>query len=131
MRSFSLLRCLTKLATRSAAAAIYLGVAAVAGGCGSSQSTLSPDSKASDKIATLWWVMFVGSALIFAVVLALLLVGVLRRRGLDEPQRRSPGQRFVAVSGLIIPAVILVALFGLSVDAIPATSPTDKPAALR
>jgi cytochrome c oxidase subunit 2 len=111
---------------RVTAIAAWLGLLAVASGCGSSQSTLSPDSHASHTIATLWWVMFVGSAVIFAGVVALLLVGVLRRRGEDAPRKGSPGQRFVAVLGLIVPAVILVLLFILSIDAIPATSPSSS-----
>jgi cytochrome c oxidase subunit II len=114
----------TARAIRGIAAALV--VVCTASGCGSSQSTLSPDSHASDTIATLWWVMFVGSAVIFAGVLALLAVGVLRRRGADAPERRSPGQRFVAVLGLIVPAVILVLLFVLSIDSIPATSPSSS-----
>lgn len=106
--------------------ALGLGLATAASGCGSSQSTLSPDSHASDTIATLWWVMFVGSAVIFAGVVALLAIGILRRRGADAPSTRSPGQRFVAVLGLIVPAVILVLLFVLSIESIPATSPSSS-----
>jgi cytochrome c oxidase subunit II len=110
--------------------ALVLGLLAAASGCGSSQSTLSPDSHASSTIATLWWVMFVGSAVIFAGVVALLLVGVLRRRGEETPSKRSPGQRFVAVLGLIVPAGILVLLFILSLSSIPATSPSSSSAGL-
>jgi cytochrome c oxidase subunit 2 len=115
---------------RASSSAALLAATLVLGGCGSSQSTLSPDSHASDTIATLWWVMLVGSALIFAVVVALLLIGALGRRGEESPSRRTPGERFVAVAGLILPAVVLVALFVLSISAIPATSPAGGKTAL-
>ena len=46
-------------------------------GCGN-QSTLSPDSHASHVISSLWWGMLAGSAVLFAVVVALLLYGLLQ-----------------------------------------------------
>ena len=57
-------------------------LALVVAGCGENdQSTLAPKSSASDQIARLWWVMLVASAVIFGVVLVLVFVAVLRRRG--------------------------------------------------
>ena len=95
-------------------------------GCGGGQSTLDAQSKASSTISSLWWVMLVGSAIIFSVVVALLLFGVLRRRGMapEERPRRSPGTTFVVIAGVVVPAVVLVALFVLTVDALPKTSPS-------
>ena len=95
-------------------------------GCGGGQSTLDAQSKASSTISTLWWVMLVGAAVIFSIVVALLLFGVLRRRGMapEDRPRRSPGTMFVVIAGVVVPAVVLVALFVLTVDALPKTSPS-------
>ena len=96
-------------------------------GCGN-QSTLSPDSHASHVIGSLWWGMLAGSAVLFAVVVALLLYGLLRRHGSDPDDRKTIGSGtwIVAIGGFVIPLVVLVALFAVTVAALPATSPSGK-----
>jgi cytochrome c oxidase subunit II len=110
-------------------ALLLLGLALVlpAAGCGSSQSTLRPASKASSDIATIWWVMLVGSAVIFAVVLALVVVVVVRRRGAAAPADAAGGRErgahiFVGVAGVLVPLVVLAALFALTLGTISTTS---------
>ena len=106
------------------AAAALAGTTA---GCGN-QSTLSPDSHASRVISNLWWGMLVGSAVLFAVVVALLLYGLLRRHGSD-PDEREPiggGTWIVAIGGFAVPLVVLVVLFVVTIAALPATSPGGK-----
>lgn len=68
--------------------------------------------------------MLVGSAVVLAVVLALLILGLLRRRATpaDRRKRPTPGTTFVAIAGVVIPSIVLVALFVLTVDALPKTS---------
>jgi len=93
------------------------------------QSTLDPASHAADKIAELWWILFVVSAVVFAVVVLLLLVGVLRRRGRGGPPDRSEnrqGTRLVAIAGVAVPTVVVVALFFTSVATLPAVGPSGK-----
>jgi cytochrome c oxidase subunit II len=92
------------------------------------QSTLDPASHAADKIADLWWILFAVSVVVFAVVLALLLVGVLRRRGGGDPERRVSrrGTRLVAIAGVAVPAVVVISLFFASVATLPAVAPTGK-----
>ena len=72
---------------------IAMGVfllASIVAGCGErDQSTLAPKSDAARDIARLWWVMLVASAVVFGVVLVLILVAVLRRRG-PEPGSTVP-----------------------------------------
>jgi cytochrome c oxidase subunit 2 len=96
------------------------------GGCGSSQSTLSPHSGPAHDINVLWWVMFVGAAIVFAVVTALVLVAALRRRGREDLRPDAPeplfARRLVLWAGAVIPLIVLVALFGLILDTIPSTS---------
>jgi cytochrome c oxidase subunit 2 len=100
-------------------------VPALLAGCGGRQSTLAPDSHASKSIANLWWVMFVGSAIVFAVVLLIVLLGILRARSKPAPPDRSdsPGAvRFAIVAGAVIPFFVLCGLFVLVLHTIPATS---------
>jgi cytochrome c oxidase subunit II len=93
-------------------------------GCGSSQSTLAPHSGPAGDIDTLWWVMFIGSAIVFGVVTVLLLVGALRRRGSRTPaQTDTPAaRRLVLFGGALIPLVVLIALFAFVLNTLPSTS---------
>jgi cytochrome c oxidase subunit 2 len=102
-----------------------LVVVAVAAGCGGDGSALDPQSQASSDIAQLWWVMFVGSVVVFAVVLTLVLVAVLRRRGgVGEKPDRSPRRLWpVAVGGIAAPGIAAVALFAATLGTLPTTSP--------
>jgi cytochrome c oxidase subunit II len=100
---------LTVIAVCSAA-----GVVAVAG-CGGDQSVLDPGGDQASEIATVWWIMLILSALIFGVVLALVLIAVLRKRGAKPTEDRSGGggTRLVLVGGLVVPGVVLTVLFVL------------------
>jgi cytochrome c oxidase subunit 2 len=101
-------------------------------GCGGNgQSTLKPASRASHAISALWWVMLAGSAVVFGVVLVLLLVGVLARRGDEPPSGWTArlGEPFVLVGGLVIPSLVLAALFVLTLVVLPKTSPAASAAA--
>ena len=92
------------------------------------QSTLNPASHAADKIADLWWILFVVSVVVFTVVVALLLVGTLRGRGGGPPDRRVSrrGTRLVAIAGVVVPAVVVISLFFASVATLPAVAPAGK-----
>jgi cytochrome c oxidase subunit 2 len=92
-------------------------------GCGK-QSTLDPASPPARDIAQLWWVMLIGSALVFAVVTLLLIVAVLRGRARRAPEMEdTPGsRRLVLLGGFAIPLVVLCALFALTLSTLPATS---------
>jgi cytochrome c oxidase subunit 2 len=92
------------------------------------QSTLRPASHAAQAIADLWWILFVVSVVVFFVVVALLFVAVLRRRGGGPPDRaKSRGAvKFVAIAGVIVPAIVVILLFFASVATLPAVSPAGK-----
>jgi cytochrome c oxidase subunit 2 len=90
-----------------------------------SQSTLEPASDAARTIADLWWLLFAVSAVVFAVVLALVVLAVLRRRS----RGAGTGRPLVLVGGVAVPAVVLVALFALTVATLPGVSaPTGETA---
>lgn len=73
------------------------------------QSVLHPASRAAEAIAWLWWLMFWICTAVFVVVLVLLAVGLIRRRG-AETSTPPLGNRFIVISGIILPAVILIGL---------------------
>jgi cytochrome c oxidase subunit 2 len=92
-------------------------------GCSEEQSTLSPESHASRSVATLWWVLLIVSAIVVGVVTLLVLATLLKRRGrFDRVDRSGGGTTFVLVSGAVIPAVILVALFAYALSTLGATT---------
>lgn len=104
----------------------------VLSGCSDDQNTLAPHSSAARSITTLWWVMFIGSTIVVMVVTLLVVLAVLKRRGrLDRIESRgeSPGARnVVLISGALVPAVVLTALFIYVLTTVPATAepkPTD------
>ena len=118
----------TRVGARWGWPAALLVVAALAlSGCGASdQSTLDPASKASSDISSLWWGMLVGSVVVFAVVLALVVLGVLSRRS-DRPGRLAwMGTPFVAIAGVVVPTVVLVVLFAITLAVLPETSPAGS-----
>lgn len=94
------------------------------------QSSLSPASHASRDISNLWWGMLAGSAIVFAVVVALLLVALLRWRGSVEPAPAGTGRWLVGIGGLAVPLVVLVVLFVVMLGTLPTTSPAGAHAGL-
>lgn len=80
-------------------------------GCGRKmQSALDPAGTASRQIAGIWWLLFWMSVIVFTVTMLLLVIGITRRS--REAPGRPPmgGIPFVVLSGIIIPAVILLGL---------------------
>jgi cytochrome c oxidase subunit II len=112
--------------------AFLVAAGLVLAGCGGNQSTLAPESGAERRITRLWWIMCIGAAIGFAIVLTLLLLGWFhrRKRGLF-----GAGDRFataiVVGLGIPVPIIILVTLFVYSdvfvikSTAAPATSSTS------
>lgn len=95
--------------------ALVLGALALLPGChaGHRQSILHPASGEAADVTRLWWLMAGILTAAFVIVMAFALRAVLGRR---SPDARPPGgeTRFVLFGGIIIPAVILVALLVLS-----------------
>jgi cytochrome c oxidase subunit II len=74
--------------------------------CGGPLSALSTAGPAANAIATLWWVMLVGSAAIFAIVLGLFAL-VIGRPGWGSG---ASSARWVVLGGLVLPGVVLTPL---------------------
>jgi cytochrome c oxidase subunit 2 len=98
-----------------------------AAGCeGNDQSALDPGGTDAHDIATLWWIMFVGSVVVFAVIVVLIAVVLLRRRGpRDSPELRPSGRMtwIPVVGGIVVPTVVLAGLFALTLGTLSSTSP--------
>ena len=99
----------------------------------SDQSTLSPASDAAREIATLWWILFGISAIVVAVVVLLLLLAVLRARSRPAALAGEPAYTkwLIVGGGAIVPGIVLVVLFGLTIGAMPATSASKGPGRLQ
>jgi cytochrome c oxidase subunit 2 len=77
-------------------------------GCSGELSTLDPAGPRAENLATLWWVMFWGSVVLFALVMVLFALAYLRK---DWIERVTPGQWIIG-GGLIMPIPVLVLLTG-------------------
>ncbi len=86
--------------------AVQVGTLGILPGCNAPLSTLDPSGPAGASIATLWWVMLVGAAVLFALVMTLFAL-VIRRPGWGSSV--SPG-RWIVLGGLVLPAVVLLPL---------------------
>jgi cytochrome c oxidase subunit II len=86
------------------------------GGC-DTQSPLSPHSRASGDIATLWWWMLGAATIVFLGAVGLLIVSWFRRDrpGLPLLGRNEGASTGLVISfGIVIPAVVLIVLFAIS-----------------
>jgi cytochrome c oxidase subunit 2 len=77
------------------------------------QSVLTPAGPDAALLATLTWVLTIGAAVVFAVVLALLAVALLGRR---ERRRWLAHEATILVAGAVVPVVVLsaVLVYGLA-----------------
>ncbi|MES1246368.1 MAG: c-type cytochrome [Actinomycetota bacterium] len=99
----------------------------LATGCGSKQSSLRPESPPAHGIATLWWIMLVGSGVGLAVIVGILVAAWFRR---NAPGRDRPGTIVVLVLGIALPVLVLASLFLYSdIFLIKGTSPPSASAA--
>jgi cytochrome c oxidase subunit 2 len=93
-----------------------LGLALGLSGCGT-QSPLDPHSGQAHDIADLWWWMLGAATIVFLGALTLLVLGWIRRDKpglplLGESERANTG--LVLAFGMVVPAIVLVVLFGIS-----------------
>ncbi|HEY2651777.1 MAG TPA: cytochrome c oxidase subunit II, partial [Solirubrobacteraceae bacterium] len=97
-------------------------------GCGR-QSIVSPRSPQTHDIATLWWWMLAVAGVVFFGAVGMLVLAWMRREKPGLPHfgtREVVPQTLVLIFGIAIPAVVLVALFGVSnIYLVKQTAPPD------
>ncbi|HEX6614765.1 MAG TPA: cytochrome c oxidase subunit II [Gemmatimonadales bacterium] len=84
----------------------------------------------SDRLATLGWVLIIISLAVVLVVSVLVLVGVLRRgtHSFAPVARTGGGLRWIVIGGILVPVVILAAVFVFSIATQSAVaSPATRP----
>jgi cytochrome c oxidase subunit 2 len=93
---------------------------------------LDPQGPVSEAMADLFWLMLGLGAVVFVVVVAVLARGLFRRGREGEPQsdRQRPDRfgRWFVVGGVVAPLVILIIVFGATVNAmrfVPTTAPPE------
>jgi len=89
-------------------------LAAVAAGCGGTQSTLDPKGRPAAEIATLWWWMLVIACVVFAGAVGLIGLAWVRRRREGLPVVKDSGRRnlgLVVLFGIAIPITVNIGLF--------------------
>lgn len=100
-------------------------------GCSSPipQNVLAPFSPAAEETAGLFYVIFWIATIIFVFVEGMLVFFVLRyqRRAQDEQPDQYHGNTRLEVTWTIIPALILVVVFGLTIRSMGSTGPTNPP----
>lgn len=109
------------------ARAIHAVVAALAmavGGC-AQDGAFAPASEAARSIDALWRFMLVTSTAVFALVVVLLLIGVVRR-GDHEAREHERGDRlFIVGGGILLPAVVLLGVLAFNIDTVVGRSVGD------
>jgi cytochrome c oxidase subunit II len=105
------------------AAGVAFGLPTVLSGCDSAQSVLSPHGPVADAIATLSWILFAVTALVFAVVIV---STYLAMRGSDRMRGALRGNRAVIVGGIAFPLVTLTLLLIYGVWLTQASVPLDR-----
>jgi cytochrome c oxidase subunit II len=88
--------------------------------------SLDPQGPVAEAIADLWWLMLGLGVAVFVAVAVVLALGLFRRRPEAEqkPDKERPNRfgRWFVGGGVVLPAVILVVVFGATVQAMRAVS---------
>jgi cytochrome c oxidase subunit II len=84
--------------------------------CSSSPTFLRPEGSDAAEVRGLWWILFTAAAIIFVIVVAILVIGAIRRPSTAEELRAHPfGTPLVWIGGIIVPLLVLAGVFGLSI----------------
>jgi cytochrome c oxidase subunit II len=98
-------------------------------GCGGEQSALNPGGPSAGRLAALWWWLFAVAVVVWLVVVFLLVWALVLRRGADV-RPRSGGETAVVIAGIVLPALILLGIFGASLAVLNAERDPPRPATL-
>jgi len=123
-------RCRAGTASIGVAGALIVAAATTA--CAGPASMLHTAGPGANRVEHFWWLLFGISAAVFFFVAAMLALAVIRRRrpSQGDPGREAEpqwGQRFILVSGVVVPAIILSATFGVTLHEMSALAkPLDR-----
>lgn len=98
--------------------------AATLSGCTGEQSVLDPKGAGADGIHVMATVLFVGAAVVFAIVLAAMAMALL---GPDRLRASLAADRAVVVGGIVFPAIVLTALLAYGVLTMAPVSSRQSP----
>jgi cytochrome c oxidase subunit 2 len=92
----------------------------VAAGCGAPLDVLSPASDATDRVAGLGWFMIITAAIVYAIVMAAMVLALRRHRQRDAiaVDLSDPGVRGIVIGGIILPGLVLGAIFAVAETAL-------------
>ncbi|MEZ4408652.1 MAG: cytochrome c oxidase subunit II [Polyangiales bacterium] len=108
---------------------LRVGLAALTlGACRGPQSALDPAGESASRVASLFWVMLVGAAVVWAAVVALT-VWAARSRADEGPRTRSAW--LIIGGGAAVPTVVLTALLAVGLSMLPAMVAPAPPGSLR
>jgi cytochrome c oxidase subunit II len=81
--------------------------------------SLDPQGPAAEVMADLWWLLLALGGAVLAVFAVLLGIALFRRRTADEAQAQTPRRfgRWLVGWGVVVPLLILVVVFGATVQA--------------
>lgn len=101
---------------RSLASPVAFIILFFLGGCAGPQSALDPAGPSAHAAAALWWGMFVFSALVLPVIVALWLYAMWRKpKPLTVAQARRLNLRWIIGGGLVLPVISLSILLGFGI----------------
>ncbi len=83
-------------------------------------AALNPQGPGAARITDLWWAMFWLATVIYIGVMGFIAVALFRRRGANPGP--VAGRRFIVAGGIILPSVVLLLLFVLTLRALDASA---------
>jgi cytochrome c oxidase subunit 2 len=101
--------------SRRAALVAFTAAALLAACSRSAPSTLDPAGYGARRVEGLWWLMFWISTAVFVVVAALLAWALVRRRRAGVRVRAGDATRFVVITGVVLPFVVLAFVYAIGV----------------
>ncbi len=111
------------MTVRSRSAALA-AAALLLGGCARAPTFMRPAGAAAESEASLGWFLIVVSCAVVLIVALLVLIGSLRSRGGDPHavRREGPGLRWITIGGIILPTIVLVVAFVLTLGTLNAVA---------
>ena len=90
-----------------------VAIAALAWGCAEPMSMFSGDSDAAARVRNIAWFMIITAAIVYVIVIGAMIVASRRNRARDPllVDMSHPGVKWVVIGGVIMPALILAAVF--------------------